>query len=161
MSSCVLPGMDDMGSDLVNAFAMLDLGENEGAVAAHFFRVAFHDLEVRADGRREVGFVDDEQIGLGDARPPLRGILSPPATSMTWMVKSASSRLKQAARLSPPDSIRRMSGWNFWWSSSSASRLAEMSSRMAACGQPPVSTARMRSAGKASCCGLKIRRPLL
>jgi hypothetical protein len=68
MSSCVLPGMDDMGGDLVNAFAMLDLGENKGAVSAHFYGVAFHDLEVRADDRREVCFVYDQKVRLGDAR---------------------------------------------------------------------------------------------
>ncbi|KAB2653386.1 MAG: outer membrane beta-barrel protein [Verrucomicrobia bacterium] len=36
--------------------------------------------------------------------PPLRGILSPPQTSITWIVKSASSRLKHAARLAIADS---------------------------------------------------------
>jgi hypothetical protein len=83
--------------------------------------------------------------------PPLRGILSPPQTSITWIVKSASSRLKHAARLSPPDSMKRSWGLNFACSSSRASRFEEISSRMAACGQPPVSTARMRSAGSAPC----------
>jgi hypothetical protein len=34
--------------------------------------------------------------------PPLRGILSPAATSMTYIVKSTNSGLKVAAKLSPP-----------------------------------------------------------
>ena len=42
--------------------------------------------------------------------PPLRGILSPPHTSMTYTMKSASSREKLAARLSPPDSSKMKSG---------------------------------------------------
>ena len=39
----------------------------------------------------------------------MRGILSPPATSMTYIVRSASSRLKLAAKLSPPDSSSKNS----------------------------------------------------
>src|SRR6185436_9680683 len=35
--------------------------------------------------------------------PPLRGILSPAATSITYSVRSDNSGLKVAARLSPPD----------------------------------------------------------
>ena len=44
---------------------------------------AASDIEVGADMRREVGLVDHEQVALGDAGPPLRGILSPAATSIT------------------------------------------------------------------------------
>ena len=53
------------------------------------------------------------------------------------------------ARLSPPDSTNSNSGSNVACSSSSAPRFAEMSSRIAACGHPPVSMARIRSAGRA------------
>jgi hypothetical protein len=42
-----------------------------------------HHAEVGADVRREVGLVDDEEVALGDARPALARIFSPPATSMT------------------------------------------------------------------------------
>jgi hypothetical protein len=63
------------------------------------------------------------------------------------MVRSLSSGLKVAARLSPPDSMNTMSALgNSLSMRSTASRLMEQSSRMAVCGQPPVSTPRMRSA---------------
>jgi hypothetical protein len=47
--------------------------------------------------------------------------------------------------LSPPDSMRRRSVENFWCRVVSVRRLTDMSSRTAAWGQPPVSTATMRS----------------
>ena len=64
------------------------------------------------------------------------------------IVKSASSGEKVAARLSPPDSIstRSRSG-NLARMSATAARLIEASSRIAVCGQPPVSIPRMRSGG--------------
>mmetsp|Transcript_157879 Transcript_157879/g.483795 ORF Transcript_157879/g.483795 Transcript_157879/m.483795 type:complete len:216 (-) Transcript_157879:230-877(-) len=82
--------------------------------------------------------------------PPFRGTLSPPATSMTYTVKSASSREKLAARLSPP--LSQISSWIPECSAerlSNANRFPVMSSRMAACGQPPVSTARILSGASA------------
>src|SRR5271165_4474735 len=66
------------------------------------------------------------------------------------MVRSASSGEKVAARLSPPDSIRtRSRSGNFFCICATAARLMEASSRMAVCGQPPVSTPSIRSAGRA------------
>ena len=67
------------------------------------------------------------------------------------MIKSASSREKFAAKLSPPDSNKQNSGLNFPVKLSTSLKFAPMSSRIAACGHPPVSTARMRSIGNASC----------
>mmetsp|Transcript_8242 Transcript_8242/g.20128 ORF Transcript_8242/g.20128 Transcript_8242/m.20128 type:complete len:233 (+) Transcript_8242:222-920(+) len=87
--------------------------------------------------------------------PPFLGTLSPPATSTTYMVKSESSREKLAARLSPPLSIKAKSGSNCVVSSSSLTTLPEISSRIAAWGQPPVSRHAMRSAGSAS---LRVRK---
>ena len=63
----VLVGVEDVRNDFGEADVVFDLGEDVGAGAAHFFRVAFHDGEVCADGGGEVGFVDDEEVGLGDA----------------------------------------------------------------------------------------------
>ena len=82
--------------------------------------------------------------------PPLRGTSSPPAVSSTKIWASTRPVLNTAVRLSPPDSTsvtstvepdasRRIS------SSSMASRFAAMSSRIAVCGQQPVSTATIRS----------------
>jgi len=45
------------------------LCEQERAGAAHVPRIACHDIEVRADERREIGLVDHQQIRLCDARP--------------------------------------------------------------------------------------------
>ena len=77
--------------------------------------------------------------------PPLRGTLSPPATSMTKIWTSTSARLNVAVRLSPPLSSRSSSGANRRSRSSSASRFSLMSSRIAVCGQQPVCTPTMRS----------------
>lgn len=63
----VLPLMQDAGNDFVHSHAMLHLGKNKRAIAAHFFGVAFHHFQIGADGLGEVGFVDDQQIGLSDS----------------------------------------------------------------------------------------------
>src|SRR3954463_3167755 len=65
------------------------------------------------------------------------------------MEKSTSSGLNVAERLSPPDStkITSRSGW-VASSSSIAAWFIEVSSRMAVCGQPPVSMPTMRSRGQ-------------
>ena len=80
--------------------------------------------------------------------PPLRGIFSPSATSITKIVISARSGLKVAERLSPPLSINinSMSGKRLAISST-ASKFMLASSRIAVCGHPPVSTPMMRSLG--------------
>ena len=51
--------------------ARLDVGEDEGAVAAHLAGVAVHHLQAGADHRSEVGLVDHQQVRPGDARPAL------------------------------------------------------------------------------------------
>src|SRR5215472_11607458 len=57
---------DDEVDDIVHAFAQLEVGEDEGAGAAHAARVSVHDLEAGADQWGEIDLVDDEQIGAGD-----------------------------------------------------------------------------------------------
>jgi hypothetical protein len=79
--------LDDKADDSVGACARLEIGEHERLVATHPARIAVHDFERGADHRREVDLVDHQQVGLGDAGPPLRGILSPAATSITYRVK--------------------------------------------------------------------------
>jgi len=56
---------------LVEPDFALDRAEDGRPVAAHPLGVAPHHAEVGADGRREVDLVDDEQVGLRDARPAL------------------------------------------------------------------------------------------
>lgn len=89
----MIPGMEDVMQDVIDADSVFDLGEDEGTGAAHGSGVAGHDFEVGADGGSEVGFVDHEKVALGEAGTAFAGVLVPPATSMTWMAKSASSRL--------------------------------------------------------------------
>lgn len=71
----VLPGMDDVPSDFVHTHSMFDLGEDKWAVSAHLFGVTSHNGEVGADGWSQVGFVNDEEIGLRDARAAFAGNL--------------------------------------------------------------------------------------
>jgi hypothetical protein len=64
--------------------------------------------------------------------PPLRGIFSPSATSITYIVKSANSGLNVAARLSPPDSMKHNYAFgNVVLKTSMAERFMDASSRMA------------------------------
>ena len=82
--------------------------------------------------------------------PPLRGTLSPPATSITYTVKSASSEREVGREVVAARLAEQQLGAGLAPALSSSTRrgLADVS-RIAACGQPPVSTARMRSAGSA------------
>ena len=63
----MLPGMNDVADYFIHAGTVTDLRENERAGAAHLAGVAIHDAQVRPYGRSQVGLVDDQQIGLGDA----------------------------------------------------------------------------------------------
>src|SRR5258706_10114601 len=65
------PLLLDELNHLIEAVTGLEIGELEGAFAAHLLRVVGHDLERGADHRRQVDLVDDEEIGLRDARPAL------------------------------------------------------------------------------------------
>lgn len=67
----VLPGMDNVIDDLIDADAMFHLREDEWARAAHFLRVTRHDFKIRPHAGSQIGFVDHEQIGLGDPWPAL------------------------------------------------------------------------------------------
>lgn len=69
----VLSGVEDVIGDAIDADGAFDLGEDVGAVAAHPEGVAFHDGEVGADRGREVDFVDDQEVALGDARAAFAG----------------------------------------------------------------------------------------
>ncbi len=81
--------------------------------------------------------------------PPLRATSPPPATSRTKICASTRAGEKVAVRLSPPDSTRTTSsGAKSCSRSSTASRFAVTSSRIAVCGQAPVSTARIRSGSR-------------
>src|SRR4051812_39726785 len=68
-SSAQHPLVLDEAHDRLQALAGLQVGEDEWTLMAHLLRVAVHHLKRRADHRREVDLVDDQQIALRDAGP--------------------------------------------------------------------------------------------
>ncbi len=74
----VLPRVPNVAGDFVHPDAIFDLGEEVRAVAAHPAGVTVHDGEVGADGLGQIGLVDDEQVGLGDAGSAFAGDLVAP-----------------------------------------------------------------------------------
>ena len=62
----MLIGMNNLADYLIDSDVVLHLGKYVRPAAAHIFSVAFHYREVCADRGSEVGFVDDEQVGLSD-----------------------------------------------------------------------------------------------
>ena len=77
----VLPVVEKVRDDFMHAHPVLHLCEDERPAAAHLLRVARHHVEVRADSRCEIRFIDHEQIRLRMPGPPLRAILLPPPPS--------------------------------------------------------------------------------
>src|SRR3546814_11690614 len=54
-------GPEDEAGDLGDALLGLQVGEDEGPLAAHLFRIAVHHFQRRADQRREIDLVDHQQ----------------------------------------------------------------------------------------------------
>src|ERR1035438_1247745 len=52
----VLPGVENMGNDFVEAQSMFYLRKYKRPAAAHFFRVALHHAQIGPDGLSQVGF---------------------------------------------------------------------------------------------------------
>ncbi len=52
----------------VQAGTVLEVGKDEWTFAAHTPRVMFHHLQRSSHVRCQVNFVDDQQVGAGDAR---------------------------------------------------------------------------------------------
>ena len=133
-----------MVDDLVDAVADVASREDDRTALTHALGIARHDLEARADVGREVGLVDDQQIALrdtgaafardlvaaGDVDDVDREVDELAAVLRREVVSAAldEEQLGRARDASAPRA-RRGSG--------------VMSSRMAAWGQPPVSTARI------------------
>ena len=101
---------------------------------------------VGADVGRQIDLVDNQQVAAHQAWAFLRGMSSPPATSMTNIHESTRSSEKVEARLSPPDSNRISSTPGKRASSSSPAAIFKVgSSRITVCGQAPASTADTRA----------------
>src|SRR5262245_25327563 len=86
MDCRVKPGKDESGQsqpallldetrDLLDAVARAQVGEDEGARAAHALCLALHRLERGADIGGEIDLVDHEEVRAGDAWPAFRGDL--------------------------------------------------------------------------------------
>ena len=110
--------------------------------------VVAHDTEIGADERGEVRLVDHEEIGGGDAGPALARDLVAAGDvedeDLTVDESTAEDRREVVAAALEQHEIE---GSRLASRSSTASRFAAMSSRIAVCGQHPVSTARMRASG--------------
>ena len=63
----VLPGVQDVVDDDVDADAMFDLGEHKRTCAAHLTRITVHDAEICSHRCGQIGFVDHQKIGLRDS----------------------------------------------------------------------------------------------
>ena len=63
----VLPRMDDVIDDFAPTNAVFHLRKHDRTETAHLFCVARHNIEIRAHGLGQVGFVDHQQVGLRDA----------------------------------------------------------------------------------------------
>ncbi len=113
-------------------------------------RVALHHAEVGADERGEVGLVDDEQVRAGDAGAALaRDLLAGrDVDHVDREVRElgAEGRREVVAAALDEDQVELREAPRM---RAMAARLIEASSRIAVCGQPPVSTPWMRSAGSA------------
>src|ERR1700722_608495 len=62
---------DNELDDLIDTFPGFQIGEDKTPFAAHAFSVAVHHLEARADQRRQIDLVDDQQVGSGNPRAAL------------------------------------------------------------------------------------------
>ena len=65
----MLPGVQDVPDNIIHGQSVFDLSKNHRPLASHQFGIALHYRQVRPDRRRQVGFVDYEQVRLCDARP--------------------------------------------------------------------------------------------
>ena len=68
---------------LVEPLSCLEIRKEIGQVAPHSLAVPIHHGQIGSDMRREIDLVDDKKSDRVIPGPPLRGILSPAATSIT------------------------------------------------------------------------------
>ena len=63
--------MLDEGNDLGQALAGFEITKKKRSLATHTFGIYCHHFQRGTHHRRQIDFVDDEQIGFGDARATL------------------------------------------------------------------------------------------
>ena len=59
------------GHDLIEALLCFEIREDERQVPAHPSAISIHNVEIRADMRRQIDLIDHEQIGTSNSRPAL------------------------------------------------------------------------------------------
>jgi hypothetical protein len=52
----------DKGNDFFHAFALPEIGKHKRPIAALFFGISGHDLQIGTDMRCQVSLIDDQQI---------------------------------------------------------------------------------------------------
>jgi hypothetical protein len=57
----------------IDAIAAAQIGEDKRALAAHAFGIGGHHIQIGADVRGQIGLVDNQQIGAGDAGAAFAG----------------------------------------------------------------------------------------
>ena len=62
-------GAQNQRDDVLHADSMLHLSEHGWPGAAHQFGITSHNREVSPNMGRQICFIDNQQVGLGDARP--------------------------------------------------------------------------------------------
>ena len=125
--------VEDVLCDLRDAHAAGDLREHHRPVAAHPRSVARHDAEVGADRVGEIGLVHDEEVRLRDPGAALARHLVPAGNvdDVDRVVGELAAEVRSevvAARLAEEE----LGPVRLGMSSSSASRFAVTSSRIAA-----------------------------
>src|SRR5216683_3260603 len=108
-------GAGDEAGDLGDALVLLQIGEQEGTLAAHLARIAVHHLKARPHQRREIDLVDHQEIGARDARPALARDLVEPGEALAHLGHRgkvdrgvlADRRVRAAAGLDAGDALRR------------------------------------------------------
>ena len=152
-------GLPDEVDDLLDAVAGADVGEDERALAAHASGVARPSPRGSAptSGARSILLMTSrsERVMPG---PPLRGILSPAGDvddvdrEVGELGAEGGGEVVAAGFDEDQVELREARGA----CASTAARLIEASSRIAVCGQPPVSTPMMRSGGSAPRAGQEL-----
>lgn len=67
----VVPGMQNVTGNFGNPDPVFHLGKDERSISPHFPGVTLHHCQIRPDGRRQIGLIDDQEVRLGQAGPTL------------------------------------------------------------------------------------------
>ncbi len=141
----------DKGNDRLKAQPGFQICKDERSVSSLCLGVVRHHFERCADHRRQIDFVDDQQIRFGDPRPALARYLFAGGN-----VDDIQREIREFGREGGSEVIAARFDEDQLYLGKGALQavdgfqIDEASSRMAVCGQPPVSTPMMRSGSRAA-----------